>query len=32
MIPIWRGGAFSFIARLGFRMRFPFHPSHLTKD
>ena len=32
MIPIRRGGIFSLIARLGFRVRFPSPPSHLTKD
>ena len=28
MIPIWRGGTFSFIARLGFRVRFCLPSSH----
>ena len=32
MIPIWRGGTFSFIARLGFRVRFCLTSSYLTKD
>ena|SRR6266403_4537231 len=39
MIPIWRGGSLSFIARLGFRVRFfsftllpkPSHPQELTE-
>ena len=30
MIPIWRGGTLSFIARLGFRVRFSHLPSHQT--
>ncbi len=39
IIPIWRGGTLSFIARLGFRVRFfsfillpkPSHPQKLTE-